>query len=131
VVTVLSTISGTPLSWAMLAMAAKSSTLFFGLPIVSVNTALVLASMAAATLAGLPVSTNFTSMPSAPGCSERGCRCRRRDTGGDDVVAGLGEVEDGQEMAAEPEAKASAPTPPSISARRFSSTSVVGFIMRV
>ena len=34
-------------------------------------------------------------------------------------------------MAADPEENASAPTPPSISARRFSRTSVVGFIKRV
>ena len=33
--------------------------------------------------------------------------------------------------AEEPEAKASAPTPPSSAATRFSNTSVVGFMMRV
>ena len=61
---VLSTMSGTPRSCAIAAIASKSGTSSLGLPIVSRKTALVFSSIAGMKLDGSAESTNRTSMPS-------------------------------------------------------------------
>ena len=64
VATVLSTINGTPLSWATFATAAISRTSFLGLAIVSPKSALVFGRTAACHDAGSDgSSTKVTSMP--------------------------------------------------------------------
>ena len=51
--------------------------------------------------------------------------------GGDQVVPRARQIENGERLAAWPLASASAATPPSSSAIRFSNTSLVGFMIRV
>ena len=60
---VLSTISGRPCSCAASAQARMSTTLIFGLPMVSAKTSLVLSSTNFARSSGLFGSTKRTSMP--------------------------------------------------------------------
>ena len=63
VATVLSQISGTPASWAILARASKSGTALFGFEIVSMYSPRVFSSIRALASSGFVESKNRVSMP--------------------------------------------------------------------
>ena len=94
--TVVSTITGTPWLWAISAMASMSAMLPAGLPMDSRKTAAVLSSMSFSSAAGLSSSAKRTSMPwpgQHVGEERVGAAVELRHR--DDVVAGLGDGQDG------------------------------------
>ncbi|MNW50172.1 hypothetical protein D3C74_276170 [compost metagenome] len=128
---VLSTISGMPCSWAIAATASMSSTSPFGLPSVSAYNAFVLSVIAARKFSGFEESTNFTLMPSLGSVVENRLNVPPYSVVEETISSpapAMFKME--KVIAAWPEAVASAPTPPSSAATRFSNTSLVGFIIR-
>ncbi len=95
--TVLSTTSGTPWRCATLASASMSQTLPAGLPIVSANTALVFSSIS------LSIASGLVALGEAPGdalarqdVAEQRVRGAVELRNGDDVAAGVGEIDEGE-----------------------------------
>ena len=123
-----------PWSWPTLATASRSVISSAGLETVSQNRARVLSSMARAKFC------RVVGIDELHGDAERrqdvvelGVGAAVEVAGRDDVVAGLGEVDDRVEDAAGARGHAQAAQlgAPSSRATRFSSTSVVGFMSRV
>lgn len=94
---VLSTMSGTPKSWAALANLAMSRTTPLGLATVSPKTHFVFGRNALAISSGVASgSTNVVSIPSFFSETAKRLKVAVDLGGGDDVVAGRAEVEDGE-----------------------------------
>ena len=91
---VLSTMSGTPASWAMSATASTSNTSPFGLPIISAKTAFVFGPMALRKFSGSDGSTNLVVIPSlGKRMLEQVLRSAVKLRRGHDFVSGFGDGE--------------------------------------
>mmetsp|Transcript_13807 Transcript_13807/g.33267 ORF Transcript_13807/g.33267 Transcript_13807/m.33267 type:complete len:387 (-) Transcript_13807:250-1410(-) len=129
---VLSQMMGMPCRSATALSALKSGTENLGLPMVSTYSALVLLSMSASKLSGSSSLANLTLMPRRGRVTLNWLKVPPYSDGVDTRLSPWQQmVVMARNCADMPEETATAPTPPSSAATRFSNTSLVGFMMRL